>query len=152
MMNNKMIYDTLQRDDPSFLTRVLFKVDTAIRIHLQSCKEKENRVNVNNKILFMEEFQQNIEAYSFSQHIPEIVQAKHEPQEQTQKCPTEGYSGRGGGRGHKKNGNDKNGKRVENKNKCFTIKQGECWSKIFYKTQGNAPNDNGKPICLLYHI
>ena len=81
MMNNKMIYDALQRGDPSFRTRVLFKVDTAIRIHLQSCKEKENRVDVNDKILSMEEFQQNVEAYSFSQHIPEILWAKHEPQE-----------------------------------------------------------------------
>jgi hypothetical protein len=56
--------------DSVFYAKVLFAIDSALQIHWQSCGNNDNRMSVNNKVLFMQEQQDMLLHHNFVQQLP----------------------------------------------------------------------------------
>jgi hypothetical protein len=58
MYENRLMYTSLQASDPFFFARVLFSIDNALQIHWRSCSNTDDRLSVNDRVLFMEDTQE----------------------------------------------------------------------------------------------
>jgi hypothetical protein len=58
MYKNRLMYTSLQVSDPFFFARVLFSIDNALQIHWRSCSNTDDRLSVNDRVLFMEDTQE----------------------------------------------------------------------------------------------
>jgi hypothetical protein len=80
MMRHRQMYKSCHDSDNSFLTQVLFAIDTALQIHWRSCADNEDRSSVNDKILIMDDLQTNIEHHNFSYLLPRTLLEKLIPE------------------------------------------------------------------------
>jgi len=65
MINFSMLYESRQLDDPTFMTQVLYDIDSAVQLHLQSCEHFTDREQVNDNILCFD--QASSQRYSMTQ-------------------------------------------------------------------------------------
>jgi hypothetical protein len=73
MYQNRIMYSSLQTSDPYFFTKVLFAIDSALQIHWRSCSQALDRSSVNDKVLLMQECQDQILRHNFIQQLPKIL-------------------------------------------------------------------------------
>ncbi len=76
MYQHRITYNSLQSTNPSFFAKVLFSIDTALQIHWRSCCESTDRTSVNDKVLIMDDYQDQILRHSYFQQIPKSIQDK----------------------------------------------------------------------------
>jgi hypothetical protein len=79
MYQNCIAYISLQKSDPVFFTKVLFAIDSALQIHWRSCCLTLDRSSVNDKVLMMQDCQDQILCHNFVQPIPKVLLDKIEP-------------------------------------------------------------------------
>lgn len=79
MMRHRQMYKSCHDSDNSFLTQVLFAIDTSLQIHWRSCADHDERTSVNDKILIMNDLETNIERHNFSYLLPRILLDKLNP-------------------------------------------------------------------------
>ena len=77
MLETELIYEARQNDNLTFLTQVLFEIDSNIQLHLQSCKENEERTDVNDNVLVFTSSHFQIQTEKFSHAIPECLFKAH---------------------------------------------------------------------------
>ncbi len=153
MYKNRLMYSSLQASNPTFFMKVLFTIDNALQIHWRSCSTSQDCLSVNDRILFMTETQDSILHHNFVQKIPKLLSDKVEGL-------WEGKSNGGNKQNSKQGGshdlnkgepeiisdNDKN-------HLSWHIKQGEDFSKLFYKNQWQWPKTHdGKSNCMTFFI
>jgi len=61
MVNFSMFYESRQLDDPTFLTQVLFDIDSAVQSHLQLCERFTDREQVNDSNLCFDQAHNDIQ-------------------------------------------------------------------------------------------
>jgi hypothetical protein len=67
------MYTSLQTTDSSFFAKVLFAIDSSLQIHWRSCSQALNRASVNDKVLLMQDCQDQILRHNFIQQLPKIL-------------------------------------------------------------------------------
>jgi hypothetical protein len=65
MYDNRLIYSSLYSSDSGFYAKVLFAIDSALQIHWHSCCNQDDRMSVNDKVLFMQEQQDMLLCHNF---------------------------------------------------------------------------------------
>ncbi len=73
MYKNRIIYTSLQGSDSSFYTKVIFTIDNALQMHWKSCCESTDRQSVDDQVLLMNDVQNSIRRYNFTQSIPRSI-------------------------------------------------------------------------------
>ncbi len=133
MYQNRLMYSSLQATDPAFLTKVLFAIDSALQIHWRSCCQASDRASVNDKVLMMQDSQDQILCHSFLQQLPKILIDKID-QSNNLKIPL----------GGKRFPIPDKDKEIQNKEIItdpdkshlrWRIKEGENFAQIFYANQ-----------------
>jgi hypothetical protein len=152
MYENRLMYSSLQASDPTFFTKVLFVIDNALQTHWRSCSTSQDRLSVNDRILFMADTQDSILRLNFQQQIPKLLSDKIENLR-------DGKPHGGKNLGKQGSNQDSNKGKQEiiydnDKNHAnWHVKQGEDFSKVFYKNQRQCPKTlDGKPICMKFFI
>ena len=136
---NRVYYNSLQEGDRSFLTQVLFAIDQALQIYLQSCSDNEERRAINTHTLQMQDLQNIIEHHNFSYIIPKILLNKFltDPSD-----PSNGNrNGRKPGKKRDKDENKKENKKnpkVKDNHKQWYIKQNENFPELFWKNSSDC--------------
>jgi hypothetical protein len=133
------MYLSLQASDPSFFTKVLFAIDNTLQFYWRSSSTTEDRLSMNDWILFMSYIQDSILQHNFLQQIPKMLTDRMNSSQEGL-CNGKFH---GGGRFQGKKGNcyDLNRGKPEiitenDKNHTnWYVKQGEDFAKVFYKNQ-----------------
>jgi len=153
MYDNRLIYSSLYSSDSGFYVKVLFAIDSALQIHWRSCCNQEDRMSVNDKVLFMQEQQDMLLCHNVMQQLPKPIMDKNQDSNE-KNGPNQG----GKHNGKLKQGNQKDGGKemIHDPYKshlCWRIQDGEDFSKIFYRNQRKSPKmKEGKMICMkLFH-
>jgi hypothetical protein len=76
MYQNRIMYSSLHATDPSFFAKVLFSIDSALQIHWRSCCQASDRSSVNDKVLLMQEHQDQILRHNFIQQLLKAIPDK----------------------------------------------------------------------------
>ncbi len=154
MMKHRQMYHSCQESDHTFLSQVFFAIDRALQIHWRSCADNSTGSNVNDRILFMDDSQSNIEHHNFSHLLPTVLLSRIPN-------PNNKQGGRGGDgkykNGRKNDGKDdnNNGKkqRVTDDHNHWHIKDGEDFSDLFYNNKNKCPKtEDGTLICMKLFI
>ncbi len=160
MYENRLMYTTLFSSDPAFFAKVLYAIDVALQKHWRSCSANEDRLSVNDRVLFMEEVQESILDFSFSRSIPKSISDKvHSLSDNKDKDNNKDGKFAGGagiGKGKFKGKDGKKEDVLHNTDKShpnWRIKEGENFSKLFYSHQRECPKTkDGKLICMKFLI
>jgi len=163
MYGNRIMYSTLHTADPFFFAKVLYAIDHALQSHWRSCSSNEDRLSVNDRVLFMDEVQETILNFSFARNIPKSIRDKIQAYLDN-KDKEFGKNGDGkpggaqnnGNNGKKKPGNKDNTEIVHNSDKFhpnWRVKEEENFSNVFYHRQKDCPQTvDGKTICMKFLI
>lgn len=172
LLRNKPSYDSLQRNDNSFLTQYFYTIDLAVQTHLISCLTESNRGDVNDSCLDFTQDHANILRRQFHCHLPTCLRTSD-----STKTPQDKDGGGGGGGGgndigakrlieglykhlgleidprngkHPKDGN----KKIKNPkaNKDWLLKDGESYATVFYPNIKSCPTQGRQFVCLAYWI
>ena len=117
MYKNGLMYTTMHSSDPYFFAKVLYTIDNALQKHWRSCSTSNDRLSVNNRVLYMQEVQDSILDFSFSRNIPKVITEKidnyliNKDKDNNNNEKNGGGAGQGNGKykfkGDGKNGNGK---------------------------------------------
>ena len=66
MLKWEAVYETQHSDDPTFMTQVLFAIDSMVKLHLDSCQHAKSMDDVNDKILYFFRAQQKVFTMEFT--------------------------------------------------------------------------------------
>ena len=148
MIEHGVIYEARQHDDPTFLTQVLFAIDSRVQLHLASCEEHPNREDVDDQVIDFASGHRDIRLGSFFHALPDCLKLK--ATEQVQKDTNKRSNANTGGR----NGQDSQEKRIKNEklNQKWKLRDNEPFHDVFNKNCRHAPKDNGKAICLKWFV
>jgi hypothetical protein len=151
------MYSSLQASDPTFFTKVLFAIDNSLQIHWHSCSSTQDHLSVNDRVLFMSETQDSILRHSFIQQLPKALSDKaHSNHEGHRDGKSQGGNKYQGKQGHGNESTKGKPEIISDNDKHHTswrIKQGEDFTKVFYKNQRQCPKTHdGKPICIKFFI
>jgi hypothetical protein len=147
MYQNRIMYTSLQTTDPSFFAKVLFAIESALQIHWRSCSQAPNRASVNDKVLLMQDFQDQILRHNFIQQLPKLLTDKIEYHNNSK-------SNNGGKRFQTPDRDkDNHGKDIttdpDKTHLRWRIKEGENFAQIFSANQKKCPKTtDGKTICM----
>ncbi len=145
MYQNLIMYTSLQTTDPFFFTKVLFAIDSALQIHWQSCSQALNRASVNNKVLLMQDCQDQILHYNFIQQLPKVLLDKIE-YHNNPKFHARGQRFQIPDK-DKENHNKEIITDTDKSHLCWRIKEGDNFAQVFYANQRKCPKTtNGKTI------
>lgn len=147
MYQNRIMYSSLHATDPSFFAKVLFSIDSALQIHWRSCCQASDRSSVNDKVLLMQEHQDQILRHNFIQQLPKAILDKIDFLN-NKKPPY-------GGKRYPIPDRDKDNQNKETitdpdkSHLRWRIKEGENFAQIFYANQRKCPKTkDGKTICM----
>jgi len=161
---NRLMYTTLHSADPFFFAKVLYAIDNALQKHWRSCSISDDRLEVNDRVLYMQDVQDSILDFSFARNIPKAISTKISNYLENKEKDGDGKNGKyGNGLGKNKFKDKKQGKDDENKEDVlhnndkshpyWRIKDGENFSKVFYANQKHCPKtSDGKMICMKFLI
>ena len=155
MINFSTLYESRQLDDPTFLTQVLFDIDSAVQLHLQSCERFENREQVNDVILCFDQAHNDIQRRKFTCIIQDFLKIKFstdEPRNIKHKDRLRDNIVVAGLENGSKNPNG--AKRLKNEtNKKWLLRNNENFHETFNKFNRHAPKSpEGRLICLNWFI
>jgi hypothetical protein len=151
MYQNRIMYTSLQTTDSSFFAKVLFAIDSSLQIHWRSCSQALNRASVNDKVLLMQDCQDQILRHNFIQQLPKILIDKIDYQNNSK-------SNNGGKRFQiPDRDKDNHGKDIiTNPDKShlrWRIREGENFAQIFHANQKKCPKTtDGKTICMKFFL
>ncbi len=147
MYQNRIMYSSLQMTNPSFITKVLFAINSALQIHWQSCSQAPNRSSVYDKVLLMQDCQDQILCHNFLQQLPRLLlykinynnNLKFPPGRKCFHLPDK-----------EKDHNNKDIITDSDKSHLlWWIKEGENFAQVFYANQKKCPKaTDGKTICM----
>jgi hypothetical protein len=132
MIENRLIYSSIQAADQQFFAKVLFAIDSALQIHCRSCGIATDRNSVNDKVLMMQDTQDLILQHNFIQQLPKTIADKFSNSDDLQdKFKWEKWNG-----GKFNPLQDKNGGKelLSNNDKsylCWKIKDGENYTNMY---------------------
>jgi hypothetical protein len=152
MYKNRIIYTSLQGSDSSFYAKVLFTIDNALQMHWKLCCDSTDRQSVDDQVLMMNDVQNSIRRYNFTQSIPRSILDKIQESEKKLDKDDKKDGGKTPGKGKPDDdsktvyNNDKNHKR-------WRLQDGRQYSKVFFPFQKNCPKTkDGKQMCMKYLI
>jgi hypothetical protein len=139
IFDNRHIYLGWEESDPTFHTKVLYAIDKSLQIHWKSCYDNEDRSSVNDKILFMQQTQADIESQRFFYQLPKHLQDKIKPLEdnsdKTDKDKKDGKKRPG----HDKNDYLKRQRVNDEQHPHWHLKEGENYGELFYPYADKCP-------------
>ena len=151
MLKWEAVYETQQSDDPTFMTQVLFAIDSMVKLHLDSCQHAKCMEDVNDEILYSSRAQQKVITLEFTQKIPECLCLKPESWE----TKNLNISGERGGAAGKHQEQDKDQSKTFSMNPKFRkwlIQDGESYSDVFHSRADKFPKDNQRIICMKFFL
>jgi hypothetical protein len=153
MMRHRQMYKSCHESDNSFLTQVLFAIDTALQIHWRSCADAEDRTSVNDKILIMDDLQMNIERHNFSYLLPKNLLDKLQPEQKPEDDGAK-YPKNKKFKGDKdKDNNNFKKNRITDNHTQWHLKETENFAEIFYANKSKCPRTkDGILICMKFFI
>ncbi len=99
IIEKRQIYLGWEESDPTFYPKVLYAIDKSLQIHWKSCYDNSDHGSVNDKILFMQQIQSDIESQWFFYQLPKFILDKLKP---TKDTPEKGKHKNDGGQANKK--------------------------------------------------
>jgi hypothetical protein len=176
ILRNKPNYDSLQKNDASFLTQYLYSIDLAVQTHLASCLMETTRSSVNDDCLDFRVNQANVIRRQFSLVLPTCLRVSASVTPEKEDHGIVAGNGKIPGKdigAHKRifdelyqdflnkgglqpgGGNPNGGKnKVKNNrpNPSWTIKEGEHFGNVFHKNISTCPKQGSKYVCLKFWI
>jgi len=156
--DNRIIYSSIQANDPYFFAKVMFTIDNALQKHWRSCSSALDRASVNDNALCQSDIQVSILSLNFSQMPPKSISDKVFAQLGNNKDDKD-KGGAGGGRHGKRfpGANTDNKEDVvydnDKSNKNWKLKEDENFGKVFYAHQKDCPKTSeGKLICMKFFL
>ena len=179
---NKASYDSMQRTDCTFLSQVLYCIDMAVQVHLDSCLSQTMREDVNDACLDFSTDQQNVTRRQFFITLPQSIKTLAQtvtPSDKGAGIDLEQAGGGGGGNGkinglafdqnklkednyrkrliqELENYNTPNleSKKVKNSNpvKTWLLQADESFGQVFQTKIKTCPKQDRSFVCLKYWI
>jgi hypothetical protein len=158
MYENRLMYTSLQASNPFFFARVLFAIDNTLQIHWRSCSNTDDRLSVNDRVLFMNDIQDSILHHNFSQQLPKSISDKVQANLDSLKEKEGKFQG-----GYKQQGKLGNSLETNKHKEIVTdndknhshlrLHDGENFAKVFYKNQRQCPRtQDNKQICMKFFL
>jgi hypothetical protein len=159
---NKSTYDSIQRSDGTFLTQVLYCIDMAVQVHLNSCMTQDLRADVDDDSLDFRTDMSNIQRRQFLCTLPTSLRLLGESETKKREDELNADGGKipgGKKRGLDEDADDRNrpppeAKKIKNSNpnKAWLLKDGEKYGSVFHKNIKSCPKQGRTFICLNYWI
>jgi hypothetical protein len=138
IFDNCQLYMGWEESDPSFYSKVLCAIDKSLQIHWKSCYDCPDRSSVNDKILFMQKIQTDIESQWFFYQLPKAFLDKLKPPEDSIESNGGKENGKKGGkkRFYEDKFKDRDNlrrQRITDDHEQWHLKEGESFADLFYK-------------------
>jgi hypothetical protein len=155
IFDNRQLYLGWEENDPHFHTKVLFAIDKSLQIHWKSCYDNADRASVNDKVLFMQQIQADIESQRFYYQLPKSIQDKIALTEENTPTPKD--------RDYKKGGKYKRfqddlkdsskKQHITDDHSQWHLKDGENFKELFYQNTDKCPKtSDGSFICMRFFL
>jgi hypothetical protein len=171
IQRNKAVYDSIQRTDPTFLIQLLYSIDMAVQVHLNSCLIQEERSDVDDDCLDFKQDMTNIQRRQFSCTLPNALRLMANPIPDDKHIEGNGGGGGGGGGDAKRKREQEHilreqlelekhlnpnleSKKIKNANpnKAWLLKENENFGQVFYSQIKACPKQGRRLVCLRYWI
>ena len=142
MLNWEAVYEAQQNNDHTFMTQLLFPIDSMVKLHLDSCQQAKSMDEVNDEILYSAQVQQKVVTMEFTCKILECLHFKPEPLDIKNPQGGGAKGGWGGGGGHQDQ--DKDQTKVFNTNPKYRkwfIQENKSYSEMFHSRADKFPKD-----------
>lgn len=149
-MRNRQVYEALQARDLTFLSQVLYCIDTAVQTHLDSCLVNEYRSDVDDECLDFAQDQAQILKRKFIVLLPECLQTTKRDLDDPSDSTYPAKKPRNADGKHDEEKKVKNMK--PNQRWLLKRDENESFGKIFHHNIKSCPKQGDKFICLKFWI